>query len=590
MSMLEGLDSTLAEMGFVQLALIFLAVGAYSMAINGAFGAGARSGAASASFVAAVGFAALTPSWISGVVFLAVAVLAVAAFAAAAWASRRRSASAPSAASSSRSRKKRALRSVCRCRRPCARWRQASSARRSSGPGSRPTRGAPLGAKLLHPPCPRRSDATRPESRPMPRRPRFVFLLALTIAVLAVAGCATLPPPPERTPSTAVTDTRTSTLGRIAATSLAGSAPGESGFRLLPSGDFALEARLALVAPRRTLARCPVLPAPARRRRPALPARPGPAPRSAASASACSSTTSTPAARTSCSAASRRCRTSRCACSIRCRRAAARWSAACSSRCTSSAASTTGCTTSSSSPTTASRFRAAATSPTNTSCAAHRPTSSTWTWSRPGRSCASCRRCSTATGTASTRGRCESVVAGAPDGDAARAVSPSWRRERSPTCRSRRAVRSAALPVGVELDAGRVPLVFARAEVFADAPAKVDRDNRSETVSTVARSTLEAVNAARVEVLIASPYFIPGPIGPGDDERALAPMAFTSPSSPTGSAPPTSRSCTGATRATGASCCGSASRSTSSVPTSRAMPAPSATSASRSAACTRRSP
>jgi hypothetical protein len=56
------------------------------MAINGAFGASARRGAASASFVAAVGFAALTPSWISGVAFLAVAVLAVAAFAGAAWA------------------------------------------------------------------------------------------------------------------------------------------------------------------------------------------------------------------------------------------------------------------------------------------------------------------------------------------------------------------------------------------------------------------------------------------------------------------------------------------------------------------------
>ena len=86
MSMLQGLDSTLSEMGFVQLALVFLAVGAYAMAINGAFGANARSGAGSASFVAAVGFAALTPSWISGVVVLAVAVLAVAAFAGAAWA------------------------------------------------------------------------------------------------------------------------------------------------------------------------------------------------------------------------------------------------------------------------------------------------------------------------------------------------------------------------------------------------------------------------------------------------------------------------------------------------------------------------
>ena len=86
MSMLEGLASTLAEMSFVQLALVFLAIGAYSMAINGAFGSAARSGAASASFVAGVAFAALSPSWISGVVFLAVSVLAVAAFAGSAWA------------------------------------------------------------------------------------------------------------------------------------------------------------------------------------------------------------------------------------------------------------------------------------------------------------------------------------------------------------------------------------------------------------------------------------------------------------------------------------------------------------------------
>lgn len=85
MSMLDGLGSTLTDMGFVQLALVFLAIGAYLMAINGAFGSSARSGAASASFVAAVGFATLTPSWVSGVVFLAVAVLAVAAFAGAAW-------------------------------------------------------------------------------------------------------------------------------------------------------------------------------------------------------------------------------------------------------------------------------------------------------------------------------------------------------------------------------------------------------------------------------------------------------------------------------------------------------------------------
>jgi hypothetical protein len=86
MSMLESLASTLTDMGFVQLSLLFLAVGAYSLAINSALGSGLRGGAASTAFVASVGFATLTPSWMSGVVFLALAVLAVAAFAGAVWA------------------------------------------------------------------------------------------------------------------------------------------------------------------------------------------------------------------------------------------------------------------------------------------------------------------------------------------------------------------------------------------------------------------------------------------------------------------------------------------------------------------------
>jgi hypothetical protein len=85
MSMLQGLASTLADMGFVQLALLFLAVGGYSIAINGSFGGGARSGAASAAFAGGVGFATLAPSWMSGVVFLALAVLAVGLFAGASW-------------------------------------------------------------------------------------------------------------------------------------------------------------------------------------------------------------------------------------------------------------------------------------------------------------------------------------------------------------------------------------------------------------------------------------------------------------------------------------------------------------------------
>jgi hypothetical protein len=85
MSLLQSLAVLLSEMGFVQLALAFLVVGAYSLAINGSFGATLRAGAGSIAFVAGVAFAALTPSWMSGVTFLALVVAAVAAFAAAAW-------------------------------------------------------------------------------------------------------------------------------------------------------------------------------------------------------------------------------------------------------------------------------------------------------------------------------------------------------------------------------------------------------------------------------------------------------------------------------------------------------------------------
>jgi hypothetical protein len=83
--MLEGLAATLTEMGFVQLALLFAAVGAYAVAINGSFGGGLRSGAASAAFVSAIGFSTLAPSFMGGVVFLALAVLSIAFFAGSTW-------------------------------------------------------------------------------------------------------------------------------------------------------------------------------------------------------------------------------------------------------------------------------------------------------------------------------------------------------------------------------------------------------------------------------------------------------------------------------------------------------------------------
>ena len=60
------------------------------------------------------------------------------------------------------------------------------------------------------------------------------------------AGCATLPPSALRPYQAAFTDTSSTLLGRIAAASLGSASKTESGFRLLPTGDFAFDARLAL--------------------------------------------------------------------------------------------------------------------------------------------------------------------------------------------------------------------------------------------------------------------------------------------------------------------------------------------------------
>jgi hypothetical protein len=68
-------------MSFVQLSLLFW-VGAYSLAINGS-PCGIRVRQCRTRI--GVGFSTLAPSWMGGVVFLSLAVLAVAGFAAAAW-------------------------------------------------------------------------------------------------------------------------------------------------------------------------------------------------------------------------------------------------------------------------------------------------------------------------------------------------------------------------------------------------------------------------------------------------------------------------------------------------------------------------
>lgn len=85
MSLVEGLASLLREMALGELALALAAILAYSVAINSSYSAALRSGAASVAFAAGVGFTTLTPSWMSAVVFLALAIVGIAAFAGFAW-------------------------------------------------------------------------------------------------------------------------------------------------------------------------------------------------------------------------------------------------------------------------------------------------------------------------------------------------------------------------------------------------------------------------------------------------------------------------------------------------------------------------
>ena len=85
MSLVEGLASLLRGMATSELALALVAILAYSVAINGSYGSTLRSGAASIAFAAAIGFTTLTPSAMSAVVFLALAVVGIAAFAGLAW-------------------------------------------------------------------------------------------------------------------------------------------------------------------------------------------------------------------------------------------------------------------------------------------------------------------------------------------------------------------------------------------------------------------------------------------------------------------------------------------------------------------------
>ena len=78
-------------------------------------------------------------------------------------------------------------------------------------------------------------------------RPSSWLRLLAVATVVALGGCASLPSPVARPESHAIANVAGTTLGRVAAASVPPGAAGLSGFRLLPDGDDALEARLTLI-------------------------------------------------------------------------------------------------------------------------------------------------------------------------------------------------------------------------------------------------------------------------------------------------------------------------------------------------------
>ena len=128
---------------------------------------------------------------------------------------------------------------------------------------------------------------------------------------------------------------------------------------------------------------------------------------------------------------------------------------------------------------------------------------------RPG-GAPSCRRCSTASGTASIAYPIQSLAAGAartprdafdapgrsqPAPPAAAVVARRARPERSSAAAGRRPRRAAAC---------------AAPSVIADAPQQGRRRTARRSPTVAVRRTLALLASARSEVLVASPYFVPG--------------------------------------------------------------------------------
>jgi len=71
--------------------------------------------------------------------------------------------------------------------------------------------------------------------------------IAVTLALVVLSGCAALPPPMSRTPSVAIPASTQTLLGAAAARAQASAPAGLSGLRPMPQTDVALDARVALI-------------------------------------------------------------------------------------------------------------------------------------------------------------------------------------------------------------------------------------------------------------------------------------------------------------------------------------------------------
>ena len=68
-------------------------------------------------------------------------------------------------------------------------------------------------------------------------------------------------------------------------------------------------------------------------------------------------------------------------------------------------------------------------------------------------------------------------------------------------------------PIGAEFDSGRPQLIWGPALMLADPPDKLDRDADTAWADSQAFQALMKIWTAREEVVITSPYLIPGPLG-----------------------------------------------------------------------------